>query len=176
MNDKGSKIVTSKLSSNAVKAIGERVVANELTYRGWVAINANSGEENAPNIDIIALNKNKRITIQVKSSTASSHKGHYFLGYKKGDNAHFNTKYGPIADYIIAVYIFSPTNYTCLVLPVNEAERVCTIHNKHWMSKLKRDGNIRSENFPVYIKEDHAQEYGVSIGEYIEAWHLLDGA
>ena len=127
MNEK----TPSSLTATAIGAIGERIVANELTFRGFLAVNANSGEENSPNCDLIALKDGQRRTIQVTATNASSHKVQYFLGYYKEVGHHFNTKTGPKADVVIAVYLYSLVNYSCLILPIKDAGRVCRQHGAH---------------------------------------------
>lgn len=160
---------TEKLSSSAIKAIGERLVSNELTFRGWTVINANAGEQNAPNIDLIALNKKNRITIQVKCSTAKSHKDQHFFGYSGSKGKLFNTKDGPEADFIVSIYVHSPCQYSCLVLPTKTAERACQKHREYWQDNPKRDGGKRSENFPIFLnlKKDDSLE------KYADAWELI---
>ncbi len=165
-----------KLTPNAVKAIGERIVANELTYRGWLAVNTNSGEENSPNIDIIALKDGKRVTIQVKSTNAKCKNHSYHLGrYQKDDGeCYFNTKAGVKADFVVAVYLFSPNNYSCLITPIKEAESMCQQHGAYWANKPKKDGAQRSTNFPIYIEAKNAANYGLVIDAYVDAWELLE--
>ena len=165
---------TRGLSSNAIKALGERIVANELTFRGWLAVNTNSGEENSPNIDLIALKGEKRITIQVKTSGARSHKGQHFMGYYKEEGRYFNTKDGPSCDFVVAVYVYSPDSYSCLVLPVDDAEEVCRQHGKYWMNVPKKNGERRSPNFPVYLGKHRSSKYGLDITPFVDAWDLID--
>ena len=163
----------SSLSSTASAAIGERIVANELTFRGFLAVNVNSGEENSPNLDLIALKGGQRSAIQVKASHASSHKGQYRLGYYRETGDYFNTKTGPKADVVIAVYFYSPSEYTCLILPVKDAEQVCRQQGAHWMNTAKKDGQKRSTKFPIYVHPDRSGDYGLDIQPFIEAWHLI---
>ena len=163
-----------KFSSNAIKAIGERIVANELTFRGWIAVNVNSGEENAPNIDLIALKNHKRITIQVKTTSAQSHKDQFFLGYHRENGSYFNEKAGPKADFLACVYIHSPKNYSCLVIPISKAEKLCINHGLYWVNKPKRNGDVRSPKFPVFVGVKHSKEYKFPVQDYVDAWHQLD--
>jgi len=165
--------IPSSLTANAIGAIGERIVANELTFRGFLAVNANSGEENSPNFDIIALKGKQRPTIQIKTSNASSHKGQYFFGYYKETGDYFNTKNGPKADIIIAVYLYNPISYSCLILPVKDAERVCRRQASHWMNTPKKNGQKRSPSFPIFIHPDRSIDYGLDIKPFINAWHLI---
>ena len=162
------------LSSNAIKALGERIVSNELTYRSWLAVNTNSGEENSPNIDLIALKDEKRVTVQVKSTRAASHRGQYFFGYYREEGAYFNTKKGPKADFVVAVYVDSPADYTCLILPADEAERMCHQHGTHWIHVPKKNGERRSPNFPIYLDVKRSAAYGLDIQPFVDAWHLIE--
>ena len=173
MKKRSPKPTPSTLSSTATAAIGERIVANELTFRGFLAVNANSGEENFPNLDLIALKGGQRSTIQVKASNASSHKGQYRLGQYRETGDYFNRKTGPKADVIIAVYLYSPIKYSCLILPVKDAERVCRQHGARWMNTPKRNGQKRSPNFPIFVRPDRSDDYGLDIQPFIDAWHLI---
>ena len=161
------------LSSNAVKALGERIVANELTFRGWLVVNTNSGEQNSPNIDLIALKGDKRVTIQVKTTGAQSHKGQHFMGYYREEGGYFNSKPGPKCDFVVTVHVYAPTDYSCLVLPVAEAEDMCGLHGEYWMNVPKKDGDMRSPRFPVYLGEKRSKEYGLDITPYLDAWQLV---
>ncbi len=161
--------IRGSLSSNAIKAIGERIVANELTFRGWLAVNANSGEENSPNVDLMALRGDKRVTIQVKTSSARSNEDQHFMGYYKEQGAYFNAKPGPTSDFVVSVYVNSPTNYRCLVLPVGDAERMCKLAGEHWMNVPKKDGGRRSPNFRILLSAG-----GQQIASFVDAWHLLE--
>ena len=168
-----SKGKSASLKPAAKAAIGERIVANELTYRGFLVVNTNSGEQNSHNIDIIALKDGQRCTIQVKASSSSSHKGQYFMGMYRKTGDYFNRKPGPRADIIISVYFFSPSDYLCLILPVTDAERVCRQHGEQWMKTPKRDGQERSSKFPIYINPKSRSGDGPDIGPFIDAWHLV---
>ena len=162
------------LSSNAVKAVGERIVANELTFRGWLVVNANSGEENSPNIDLIALKDDERVTIQVKTSGARSHKDQHFMGYYREEGSYFNTKPGPTCDFVVSVYVYAPSRYSCLVLAVGDAERMCKLHGDNWINVPKKDGERRSPNFRIHLGVERSGKYGLEISSFIDAWHLLE--
>ena len=163
-----------RLRPNAVKALGERIVANELTFRGWLAVNTNSGEENSPNIDLIALKDEKRVTIQVKTTSARSHKGQHFMGYYKEGGGYFNTKNGPSCDFVVAVYVYSPARYSCLVLRTGDAEQMCRQHGNYWVNVPKRNGERRSPKFPVYLSVERSRKYGLDVTPFVDAWDLID--
>ena len=151
-------------SNNSVKAMGERIISNELAAEGWRVVNANAGEENFPNLDLIALRGDILAKIQVKSSKATSHPYGFRMGgfntyYKNGDeNGYFfNSKEGPQANILISVYIKSPKEYRYIALPIKKAEERARKSGEKWYETPKRDGNTRSPKFPVIIQE---KEYG----------------
>jgi hypothetical protein len=149
-------IEISKKNNSRSKAIGERIIANELTYRDWLVVNANSGEQNAPNLDLIAIKDNKRITIQVKSCDG----GNLFLlgwGFNK-DKKYFNTRVGPKADFIATVIIETPSKYKYLILPVKKAEEIAREYGKFYSDKPKKNGDKRSDIFPININIDSLKD------------------
>ena len=54
------------------KAAGESYVTYKLARKGWMAVNANSGVANMPNVDLIGLRHDKRITIQIKAANGDA--------------------------------------------------------------------------------------------------------
>ena len=79
------------------RAAGESYVAYKLARNGWMAVNANSGVANMPNVDLICLRDKKRIAVQVKSAKAD--KSIMLAGTYKADGVYFNAKEGPKADF-----------------------------------------------------------------------------
>ena len=155
------------------RAAGEALVVYRLARRGWRAVNANAGFSNMPNLDLIALKEERRITIQVKGATADDNVP--LAGSYRPDGRYFNAKEGPPADFVVAVQLHRPAKAelmglgeACFVLPVDEANRIAREFGEARVRKLKRDGSARSPNFPIWI---HASE----LTQYREAWQLLDG-
>ena len=146
-----------KKNNSRSKAIGERIIANELTYKGWLVVNANSGEQNAPNLDLIAIKDNKRITIQVKSSDGGNL---FLLGWGFNENKkYFNTKNGPKTDFIATVIIEAPSKYKYLILPVKKAEEIAKKCGEIYSNKPKKNGEKRSNIFPINISINDLKKY-----------------
>ena len=154
------------------KAAGESYVTYKLARNGWMAVNANSGVANMPNLDLIGLRHDKRITIQIKAAKAD--KSIPLAGSYKADGVYFNTKEGPKADFVVSVMIprDGAASPTCYVFPVDVANRLAQEYGDNWAKVPKRDGTKRSTTFPIWLKGD-----ATSLAtNYREAWGLLDTA
>lgn len=152
------------------KAAGESYVTYRLAREGWLAVNANSGVANMPNVDLIALKGDKRVTIQIKSAKAN--RAIPLAGNYKPDGVYFNAKTGPKADFVIAALIHRDkvATPTCYVFPVAVANKVAQTHGRELADTPKRDGSVRSMTFPIWLKGDAV----LAVADYGEAWGLLD--
>lgn len=147
------------------KAAGEALVCYKLARYGWLPVNANSGVANMPNLDVIALKGERRVTIQVKAAVGKGWT--MFAGRAKPNGGYFNTKPGPKADYVVCVRLEPGSDdAVCFVMPVEKAEELaCQLVSDH-MAKPKRNGQSRELNFPVWIKDNVLEEWR-------EAWNKL---
>lgn len=159
-------------------AIGESIVISELLWRGWAPTNLNQIVSNTPNADILAIKDNKKVSLQVKTSGPNS-KSMLQVGNGFKEKV-FNSKEGPVADFIVFVRTFAPRDYECYIVPTDEAERVAQITMHDWMNTKKRDGSERTTNFPICIRFEpnrnrpNVSNYKEKWSKYIDAWYLLE--
>ena len=115
-----------------VGKIAERIVANELEYRGFLVSDLNRDRTSA-NADLIAVGHNKVWQVQVKGATntpANVDGNRWWVGYGYSSQEqidskipHFNTKSSAYkADCVVFVAVNSPSNYKCIVMPIACAE------------------------------------------------------
>jgi len=156
------------------RAAGEALVVYRLARLGWRAMNANVGFSNMPNLDLVALKGAWRVGIQVKAATADDNVP--LAGAYRPEGRYFNAKEGPLADFVVAVQLHRPEKArnlrraeTCYVLPVAEANRVAVDFGVERARKLKRDGTVRSANFPIWIP-------AAELAGYCETWDLIKAA
>ena len=96
---------SSGINKQLSKAAGESLVAYKLSRRGWFVVNANSGVQNMPNFDLIAMKDDRRVTIQVKAAKDSHQVP--MAGVYREDGQYYNTKDGPKA-YVVAMVRLDP--------------------------------------------------------------------
>jgi three-Cys-motif partner protein len=130
INDK----IKSEISKVNVGRIAERIVANELEFRGFRVSDLNS-DGTAANADLLAVSPNLTLQVQVKG--AANGKGPWWVEY--GFCTHeimadrretmFNRKNSFYkANFIVLVAVRSAKDYCCIVLPVAEAERLAQLN------------------------------------------------
>jgi hypothetical protein len=131
---------SSVISRDNVGSIAERIVSNELEYRGYRVSNLNK-EGLSANADLLAVKNGMTWQIQVKGSTFSD--CDFWFGYGQANEAMiegtepaFNkrsTKFYK-AEVVVLVSVKSPSQYQCLVLPVDVAEQAAQINLKHGLA------------------------------------------
>jgi hypothetical protein len=133
-----------------VGRIAERIVANELEYRGFLVRDLNL-EGLAANVDLLAGKNEKLWQIQVKGSTydnAYPDNGWWFQ-YGHCEEEHiqssnlkfFNRHPGAFrADIVVLVCVRTPHAYQCLVLPAEIAEEAAQLNLNLFRAK-KADGS-----------------------------------
>jgi len=136
------------ISQDNVGGIAERIVSNELEYRGYRVSSLNK-EGLAANADLLAVKDGVTWQIQVKGSTYDS----WWFGYGYATEEMINHK-EPVfnrkstkfykAEIVVLVSVKSPSEYRCLVLPVEVAERAAQINLDHGLRTKKRDGAQKS--------------------------------
>ena len=121
-----------------VGRIAERIVANELEYRGFRVTDLNKDGTSA-NADLLAACGEKTLQIQVKgASQRRTDKGWEDWWVQYGYcNAEIMSKMQPMfnrtssfykAQVVILAAVRTPCEYTCVVLPVHVAERAAQIN------------------------------------------------
>jgi|GEM_PF-2512984 len=169
--------------------LGELEVEAQLVLHGWHPIRLDSAQM-AANADLIAINRTKRIMIQVKATNGLQSNSHgdflgfgYSTGYLRDKLPIFNAKDSPlIADVVIGVrYIQVQTRF--VVMPVALAEKLCRLHCDYWFKVPTRTKTgKRSESFPVYLAftrtpEAHGEHHDrirKNLLAFENAWHVLD--
>ncbi len=128
-----------------VGRIAERIVANELEYRGFRVSDLNK-EGISANADLLAAKDGKTWQVQVKGATADD--GFWFgYGYcneeviarrepffNKKDNGFYK------AEVVALVCVKSPKEYSCLVLPVTIAEQAAQLNLTRYFRTPKKNG------------------------------------
>jgi hypothetical protein len=140
-----------------VGLLGELEVELRLVKYGWHPVRLDT-RQMASNADLLAINRLKRVAIQVKatSGTGHAHASDIFLGYAgkhlSAGTALFNSKDTPLlADVVVGVnYVQGKSRF--VVLPVGLAEKLGRQAARYWNDVPKRNGRPRSGNFPLYLK------------------------
>jgi hypothetical protein len=179
--------------SPRVGLLGELEVEMQLARRGWHPVRLDTAQM-ASNADLLAVNREKRVSIQIKTTDAEKQHSHYqwlgfgySTGYLRDKKPIFNSKKSPlIADVIVAVnYRANASQF--IVLPVALIERLCRAHANYWykVPAKKRDtGKLgtRSDSFPLYLCFDadpgshakHHERMKRNLQAYKDKWDVLD--
>ncbi len=165
-----------------VGLLGELQVEAKLVERDWHPIRLDTAQM-ASNADLMAVKGLRRVSIQIKTTDAStghSHADSIFLG--RASAKVFNSKSSPIiADVVIGVsYNVGESRF--VVLPVALAEKICQRHARYWNAIPKVDGKKRSESFPIYLSflrlgkahSEYRRFMQAILHKYEDAWDILD--
>ena len=171
----------------SIGLLGELDVERRLVQEGWHPVRLDTAQM-ASNADLLAVKREKRVAIQVKTTDASKQSDRsqwlgfgYSTGYLKNEKAIFNSKDSPlIADVVVAVYCMTGDS-RFVVMPVAFAEGLCRSHCKYWHSVRKRDGTERSQSFPIYLcykarpKEhrEHHEKIRRNLIAFDNSWDVL---
>ena len=138
------------LTKQSIGKIAERIAMNELEARGYRATDLNKDGLSA-NSDILAAKDGKTWQIQVKGATNKLtdrwwiQYGHCDLDTIAKRSPIFNSKdsfYS--AQYVALIAVKSPSQYRCLVLPVELAEKAAQINlERYYRQPRARDGGVR---------------------------------
>jgi hypothetical protein len=148
--------------------LGELEVELQLVRAGWHSVRLDTAQM-ASNADLLAVNRKKRVSIQVKATDTEKQHSHsqwlgfgYSTAYVRDKKPIFNSKVSPlIADVVLAVSYKSNAS-RFVVLPVAFAEKLCRTHIDYWSSvpaKKREDGGKlgqRSDSFPIFLCFDSA--------------------
>lgn len=135
-----------------VGRIAERIVSNELEYRGFRVSDLNK-EGTSANADLLAARDGQTWQIQVKGATQDIDGEWVSYGFcndaiiaKKEPmfNRHVSNFY--MAQVVVLLSIKAPKHYSSLVLPVEIAEEAAQMNLDREYRTRKRDGGIRKPN------------------------------
>ena len=150
-------MVRDEPKASKVGLLGELEVELMLVKQGWHPVRLDTGQM-ATNADLLAISREHRVCIQVKTTNADRQRSHsqwlgfgYSTRYLRDGNPIFNSKDSPlIADVIVAVS-YRAKGSRFVVMPVAFAEELCRSHCDYWHSVPTRDGLERSNSFPIYL-------------------------
>jgi hypothetical protein len=161
-----------QIGKSNVGRIAERIVANELEYRGFTVRDLNL-EALAANVDLLAVDRNgNEWQIQVKGSTYDTtypNNGWWFqYGYCTEKHIHdqsemmFNRHEGSFKAKIVAlVCVRSPHDYQCIFLRVNDAEKAAQENLNHSFRVKKSNGSDHKPGkvwFSLFHTDSRTQE------------------
>lgn len=178
------------MSKNNVGRIAERIVSNELEYRGFRVSNLNK-EGISANADLIAAKSGCTWQVQVKGATCDG----WWFGYgyctdeiiagreKMFDRAK-NSFYE--AQFVVMVCVKSPTDYRCLVVPADITEKAAQANLNASFRSLTR-GGVRHKPGKVWVslelgycrsrderKRALREEEQQILKDYLENWECLE--
>jgi hypothetical protein len=137
------------IGKHNVGRIAERIVANELEYRGFRISDLNK-EGLSANADLLAAKDGKTWQIQVKGASVVETDNGSWVGYGfcndeiiAGKRPMFNNKPSDFykAQIVILVAVKSPDDYTCVVMPERIAEKAAQINLDYAFRTPKKDGS-----------------------------------
>jgi Holliday junction resolvase len=135
------------VSRGNVGRLAERIVANELEWRGFRVTELNDSGL-SPNADLIAAGQGRIWQVQVKGATNSS-KEKWWVQYGHCTQEIINNKKLPMfnrhdsfykADLVVLVAVRTPAEYRCIVLPVENAEQAVQLNIDRGFRKNTREG------------------------------------
>ena len=134
-----------------VGLLGELAVEMQIVQHGWHPVRLDTAQM-ASNADLLAVNYQRRVSIQVKTTSAETqHKDTagwlsfgYATSYLRDNKPIFNSKNSPlIADVVIAVS-FHPQKSRFVVMPIAFAEILCRRHCDFWSAVPTKAESKRS--------------------------------
>ncbi|HZB87592.1 MAG TPA: hypothetical protein VE291_02940 [Terracidiphilus sp.] len=144
---------TTSIGKQNVGRIAERVVANELEFRGYRVSDLNK-DGISPNVDLLAVKDGIPWQIQVKGASYSGWWVNYGVCDQEiinGSRRMFNRANSPLrAQIVVLVCVKSPKDYRCVVLPVNAAEDAAQLNLDYAYREPNKDGSAKVPN-KVYV-------------------------
>jgi hypothetical protein len=140
-----------QINQENVGRIAERIIANELEARGFGVSDLNSSRRAAPNADLLAVSRKSNWLFQVKGS-ANGPKDAWWVNYGFCTQKNIDDRSQPMfnrrdsfyeATHVALVAVRMPTLYTCIILPVDEAERAAQMNLDRYYRKLSLSGQPR---------------------------------
>jgi hypothetical protein len=169
--------------------LGELAVEMQIVQHCWHPVRLDTAQM-ASNADLIAVNRQRRVSIQVKTTNTETQNNSdtagwlsfgYATGYLRDKRPIFNSKNSPlIADVVIAVS-YHPQNTRFVIMPVAFAETLCRIHCDYWASVPTKTGIKRSLAFPIYlpftvnrhVHLEHFDRIKRNVLKFENAWDVL---
>lgn len=169
-----------KIDRHSICRIAERIVANELEWRGFRVSDLNK-EGTAANADLLAVSPRQTLQIQVKGSLNGPKDRLWWIGYGffsdqvvAGTKPIFNrVKSFYAANVVILVAVRSPKKYSCVVLPFDKAKQAAELHRDAFRAagwprgrtNMKLEPRPRAKEHPKVIQErailaDYRDEQG----------------
>ncbi len=141
-----------------VGRIAERIVSNELEYRGFRVSDLNK-EGTSANADLLAAKDGRTWQLQVKGATEDGDGTWFGYGFctdailaKKEPMFNRRASFYE-AEIVVLVSVKSPKEYSCLVLPVQIAEEAAQINLDREYRTPKKDGSPKKPHV-VWISLD----------------------
>lgn len=136
----------SAINKHNVGRIAERIVSNELEYRGFRVSDLNK-EGTSANADLLAAREGSTWQVQVKGSTYDGWwfgYGHCTEAIIAGTDTMFNRSTGNFykAQVVVLACVKSPSEYQCLVLPEEIAERAAQMNLDAYSRQPKKNGDL----------------------------------
>jgi len=168
--------------------LGELRVEAALVEHGWHPVRLDTAQM-ASNADLFAINREKRVSIQVKTTDSIKQNSRsqwlgfgYATNYLSGKSI-FNSKESPlIADVVVGVN-YQKDQSRFFVMPVAFAEKLCRYHVDFWRSvPRKADKEERSSSFPIYLclntpratHHEHDEKIMRNLVSFENRWDVLD--
>ena len=142
---------------------GEAYVTYLLALNGWKVLSLNVGRQ-TPNVDLMALRRGKRITVQVKAAYHKSNGSKKFgewlpagRGSKDsydGKKSYFNSVKGEIRADVVALVSFGENSPVpiCLFVPCNKLEKlVKKFHRAYVKRNLNKTGKLLRPEGPIWL-------------------------
>jgi len=133
-----------------VGRIAERIAAIELEARGFHVTDLNKDGIKA-NADLLAAKHGRALQLQVKGSTWNESDPGWWFNYGFCKDEHIQDRSLAIfnrvdsfyrAEFVVLICVKSPTEYTCVVLPISEAESAAQLNLELFRMK-KTDGGAK---------------------------------
>jgi hypothetical protein len=175
-------------ASIRVGRLGELEVELQLVKNGWHPVRLDTAQM-ASNADLLAIDKQHRTAIQVKTTDATKQGRSQWLGfgystaYKRDAKSIFNSKESPlIADVVIGVSYSTRTPTRFVVMPVAFAEALCRYRCDYWSETPTRtETRTRSHSYPIYLcftakpktHSEHHERIKRNLMAYEARWDIL---
>jgi hypothetical protein len=165
------------INRQKVGRIAERIVSNELEYRGFRVSDLNK-EGTSANADLLAARDGKTWQIQVKGSTEDG----WWYGYGHCTDKVigcvepvFNRSTSGFykAEIVVMVCVKSPKEYSCLVLPVKVAEDAAQVNLDASFRGLKKDGTPLKAG-KMWVSGDRKSKDAAKQALYDKEWNQLE--
>jgi hypothetical protein len=175
------------INTHNIGRIAERIVTNELEYRRFRVSDLNK-EGTSANADLLAAKDGQTWQIQVKGAVNDDGEwfGYGFCTVKAiaGEEPMFN-KHSSFykAEIVVLVSAKSPKEYSCLVLPVEIAEKAAQMNLDREYRRPKKDGGPRAP-YKVWMsfwtpprmnasRKALLKEEQDLLKPYLDAWEII---